>query len=139
MAQQTIGLGAAANDGTGDSLRVAGDKINDNFTETYIATVTPDISGGTIDLAMTANEMIYILGNIGVIKTYTFTGSISKKFNIKMPMTALVAQTFPSSVVMSDSRWDGTAWTPVEIGTYYGTAFYDGTSWFLNLPQIPSV
>lgn len=35
MAQQTIGLGATANDGTGDSLRAAGDKINDNFTELY--------------------------------------------------------------------------------------------------------
>lgn len=30
---QYIGLGAAANDGTGDKLRIAGDKINDNFLE----------------------------------------------------------------------------------------------------------
>lgn len=37
MAQQTIGLGSVANDGTGDTLRVAGDKINDNFTECYVA------------------------------------------------------------------------------------------------------
>lgn len=35
MAQQTIDLGAAPNDGTGDDLRTAGDKINDNFTELY--------------------------------------------------------------------------------------------------------
>lgn len=35
MAQQTINIGAAANDGTGDKLRIAGDKINDNFTELY--------------------------------------------------------------------------------------------------------
>lgn len=35
MAQQIIGLGATPNDGTGDTLRVAGDKINDNFTEVY--------------------------------------------------------------------------------------------------------
>lgn len=35
MAQQVIGLGAAANDGTGDTLRVAGEKINANFTELY--------------------------------------------------------------------------------------------------------
>lgn len=35
MAQQTIGIGTAANDGTGDTLRVAGQKINDNFTELY--------------------------------------------------------------------------------------------------------
>lgn len=35
MSKQTIGLGTIANDGTGDSLRVAGDKINDNFNELY--------------------------------------------------------------------------------------------------------
>lgn len=35
MAQQTIGIGSSANDGTGDTLRVAGQKMNDNFTELY--------------------------------------------------------------------------------------------------------
>lgn len=35
MAQQTINIGATPNDGTGDKLRIAGDKINDNFTELY--------------------------------------------------------------------------------------------------------
>lgn len=37
MAQQVIGLGTTPNDGTGDSLRVAGEKINDNFAELYAA------------------------------------------------------------------------------------------------------
>jgi len=37
MAKQTLGLGAAANDNTGDTLRVGGDKINDNFNEIYSA------------------------------------------------------------------------------------------------------
>ena len=35
MAQQTINIGAVANDGTGDPLRTAFDKVNDNFTELY--------------------------------------------------------------------------------------------------------
>lgn len=35
MAKQTIGIGSAANDGTGDGLRTAFDKVNDNFTELY--------------------------------------------------------------------------------------------------------
>ena len=35
MANQTLGIGDAVNDGTGDTLRVAGDKINDNFLEIY--------------------------------------------------------------------------------------------------------
>lgn len=35
MAQQSINLGTTANDGTGDTLRVAGLKVNSNFTEVY--------------------------------------------------------------------------------------------------------
>ena len=36
MALQSIGIGSAANDGTGDPLRTAFDKINDNFNELYV-------------------------------------------------------------------------------------------------------
>jgi len=35
MAKQVIGIGTTANDGTGDSIRDAFDKCNDNFTELY--------------------------------------------------------------------------------------------------------
>jgi len=35
MARQGIGTGSSPNDGTGDNLRAAGGKINDNFTEVY--------------------------------------------------------------------------------------------------------
>ena len=50
MAKQAIGLGSTANDGTGDSLRVGGDKINDNFDEIYTtfgdgSTLTPFTTG----------------------------------------------------------------------------------------------
>ena len=35
MAYQDLGLGTTADDGTGDTLRAGGDKINDNFVELY--------------------------------------------------------------------------------------------------------
>jgi hypothetical protein len=35
MAYQSIGLGTTEGDGTGDTLRVGGDKVNDNFVEIY--------------------------------------------------------------------------------------------------------
>lgn len=35
MAKQVIGIGTTANDGTGDPIRTAFDKTNDNFTELY--------------------------------------------------------------------------------------------------------
>lgn len=40
MAKQAIGIGSAPNDGTGDTLRVAFDKVNDNFDEVYSAFTT---------------------------------------------------------------------------------------------------
>ena len=53
MAKQTINIGTVANDGTGDTLRSAMDKCNDNFTEVYgvtdaLGTIsTYDIWSGT--------------------------------------------------------------------------------------------
>lgn len=35
MAKQTINIGTTANDGTGDTIRDAFDKVNDNFDELY--------------------------------------------------------------------------------------------------------
>ena len=35
MAQQSVSIGSSANDGTGDPLRTAFTKINENFTEVY--------------------------------------------------------------------------------------------------------
>ena len=35
MAYQAIGIGSSANDGTGDTLRIGADKVNDNFVEIY--------------------------------------------------------------------------------------------------------
>ena len=49
MAKQTLGLGTAANDNTGDTLRVGGDKINDNFNEIYNAIG----NGSTLGLSVT--------------------------------------------------------------------------------------
>ena len=37
MAKQTVNLGSSANDGTGDPLRTAFDKINDNFARRSIS------------------------------------------------------------------------------------------------------
>lgn len=45
MAQQTIAVGAAANDGTGDPLRTAMQKTNANFTELYSGTGVPKARG----------------------------------------------------------------------------------------------
>ena len=45
MAKQTINVGTVADDGTGDTLRDAFDKANDNFTELY-ARDAADLTSG---------------------------------------------------------------------------------------------
>lgn len=54
MAQQTIDIGAAPNDGNGDPLRTAFTKANENFTENYQATrgttPTTDVAPGAADI-----------------------------------------------------------------------------------------
>lgn len=50
MAKQTINIGTVANDGTGDPLRTAFDKANDNFTEVYSK---PDLTLAANTLTLT--------------------------------------------------------------------------------------
>lgn len=47
MAKQTIDIGSAANDGTGDDLRTGAGKINDNFTELYTDVAALQAATGT--------------------------------------------------------------------------------------------
>lgn len=47
MAKQTLNIGLTPNDGTGDTLRDGGDKLNDNFNEIYTA-----LGGDTITFAI---------------------------------------------------------------------------------------
>lgn len=52
MAQQTINIGSAANDGTGDPIRDAFDKVNDNFNEMYgsfVATGSITVGNSTVN------------------------------------------------------------------------------------------
>lgn len=47
MPKQTLNIGSVANDGTGDTLRDGGDKIQDNFNELYTA-----LGGNTVKVAV---------------------------------------------------------------------------------------
>jgi len=61
MAKQTIDVGTSANDGTGDTLRAAGTKINANFTETYDAI---DALGDGLDDKQDAAPSLTVLAGV---------------------------------------------------------------------------
>ena len=78
MARQEINVGATANDGTGDGLRTAYIKCNDNFKELFDTTVTPTVlPNGTsnVSVADSANVTISIAGSANVVN---FAGSVSE-------------------------------------------------------------
>ena len=103
MAKQTINIGSTANDGTGSTLRVGGDIINDNFNEIYTAfgdgsTLTaPLTAAGTATLT---NKTIDLGGTGNVI-----TGSLAE-FN-----TALQGDSFVS-LTGSETLTNKTLTTP---------------------------
>jgi len=77
MAKQSINIGASANDGTGDSLRSAFDKVNDNFNELYeagAAGTNVDITGNSITTTNTNGNLT--LAPQGTGKVVVDTGNV---------------------------------------------------------------
>lgn len=72
MAQQTLNIGSNANDGTGDTLRVAMNKVNENFTEVFSAPgITTDalsISGNNISAVRSNDDIVFQPAGSGAIK-----------------------------------------------------------------------
>ena len=57
MARETINTGSSANDGTGDTLRATGQKINSNFTELYTL-----VGGGAAGTSTLTDSGLDIIG-----------------------------------------------------------------------------
>ena len=92
MALQSINIGTAANDGTGDNLRVGGDKINDNFSEIYTAFGNGSTLSSLAVTAMngaTANEIVTVgstTTELDAESNLTFDGStLAVTGNITVP------------------------------------------------------
>lgn len=69
MAKQTINIGTTANDGTGDPLRTAFDKVNDNFTELYSddAEDVGSVDGGTgLEVDTTTGDVTVSVSDNGI-------------------------------------------------------------------------
>jgi hypothetical protein len=63
MSKQTINIGTSANDGTGDPIRTAFDKANDNFDEVYSFTGwISRFNASTVALTGATNNLITVTG-----------------------------------------------------------------------------
>ena len=74
MTRQNIGIGSSANDGTGDTLRQAGTKINANFTELYTLLGGGDSSNLSTQITL-ENDAV------------TFEGTSDNNFETRLKVT----------------------------------------------------
>ena len=84
MAKQTINIGASANDGTGDPLRNAFDKVNDNFNEIYFgagsgSSITNFFdSNGNLDLVGKPHKITFLYNQYADLPTAsTYHGAVA--------------------------------------------------------------
>lgn len=137
MAKQDLNLGATPNDGTGDPLRDAMDKVNDNFLEVYNAlggsTPTTIVNSGQLELTG-SNKITFLYSDLASLPSassyhgmfahvhatggayYAHAGSWLELAN-KSTMDALttssladVSSTAPSTGQVL--KWDGSEWAP---------------------------
>ena len=74
MAYQALGLGTTEGDGTGDTLRIGGDKVNDNFVEIYTLLGT----GSALTSGISATSSVVTLAGPSITGVASFAdGSVS--------------------------------------------------------------
>lgn len=138
MAQQIIDIGSVANDGQGDTLRVAFEKTNENFTELFnvggitgIANGTSNIqivnnstvstssagvanvfvvsgTGATVQGLLTANAQISATGNITAAGFFVGNGSLLTGVVASAPASQITGTTLSSNVINSSLQTVGT-------------------------------
>ncbi len=101
MARQEINVGATANDGTGDGLRTAYIKCNDNFKELFDSSVTPtELTNGTSNIAVadSANVTISIAGSSNVhtfgLQETTIGGNVTIATDLDIGNSLTISQDF---------------------------------------------
>ena len=127
MAKQTINLGSTANDGTGDPLRTAFDKINDNFDELY----TYSTASAGNNITITANTIASDDTNGNIILDPNGTGRViiatssELRFNTHTDNAILYVDGDGDVQFSSEMTYDGTTVTMEDItfsGGNIGTA-----------------
>ena len=153
MAKQVINIGTSANDGTGDPLRTAFDKVNDNFTELY------NDDSGDVDSVSASGGLEVDQSTGAVTVSISDDGVTYAKMGTEFTTAAVISASdvdFSSAAVFTKTLSDNTNLTfsnvetgmvkdlvitgnfplqlPLSVKTITGT--YDGT--VSNLIQIVS-
>jgi hypothetical protein len=104
MSRLTIDTGTAGNSATGDSLRVAFGKVNNNFAELYSGSITTETTNANLTLSANGTGQIVINSDRVVVNTSKTPTAIGT-----------------SGDVAGSISWDGT-------NLYVCVANYDGST-----------
>lgn len=129
MTKQSINIGSAANDSTGDPLRTAFTKINANFTELYA-------NVGSSNYRFSNNTMSTVTGDMNIVPNGTsdvIIGSLNQ-LNVSAT-TSSVSTTTGALVVNGGVGIGGALWVGDDITTA-GT-LYAGTASFGAIDDTP--
>ena len=129
MAKQSINIGSAANDSTGDPLRTAFTKINANFTELYA-------NVGSSNYRFSNNTMSTVTGDMNIVpngNSDVIIGSLNQ-LNVSAT-TSSVSTTTGALVVNGGVGIGGDLWVGDDITTA-GT-LYAGTASFGAIDDTP--
>ena len=134
MAKQTLDIGTNANDGTGDTLRSGGEKINDNFNELYSTLGGNSIATNGINAAYATHEMngngtvndsdtLILFNSTGTIAATLGDGTSTGEYKIFLNINSGVATVTPTN--FGD-------FTNFALSQYGSTqAVWAGSDWYL--------
>ena len=102
MAQETINLGALADDGTGDTIRLAGIRINNNFTELFATSSAESqihFIGNNISSTLSNSDIVLSGNGTGIVKF----SDLTIDHTIRMSDNEIRVNTSNADLVLSGS------------------------------------
>jgi hypothetical protein len=111
MARQDINIGSNANDGTGDDLRTAMQKINTNFTELYAETSVDSgitISGNTISSNRSDDDIVFEPAGVGAVRFPAVTINDNSITGTRSNEDLTIAASGTGNLILGSLRVNGT-------------------------------
>jgi len=111
MARQNINIGSNANDGTGDDLRTAMQKINTNFTELYAETAVDSgitISGNTISSNRSDDDIVFEPSGAGAVRFPAVTINDNSITGTRSNEDLTIAAAGTGNLILGSLRVNGT-------------------------------
>lgn len=111
MARININIGTNANDGTGDDLRTAMQKINTNFTELYAETAVDSgitISGNTISSNRSDDDIVFEPSGVGAVRFPAVTINDNSITGTRSNEDLTIAASGTGNLILGSLRVNGT-------------------------------